>query len=130
MKKISRRSKVKHPGLNKTYTLPIRQELVDYDYIHKLSPEEKEWLNKFNEEEINGNIYGKGKKINKKKADRKKITDRINARNRDSYSRAKVRGTLDMDVDTGNMSYTNEDDLIEKIDAEREMNIIIRRVLK
>lgn len=66
---MSRRSKEKHPNLQKKYTLPSRKHLVDEDYIggvkndkgevviRALNGEELDWLNQFNSEYINVDFY-------------------------------------------------------------------------
>lgn len=70
-----------NPGLN----LKTRTDLIDYDYLDKLSPSEKKWLNKFTEEYTNDSFnrddYRKNLVV-KKEADRKDCDDRNNARNR------------------------------------------------
>lgn len=60
-----------NPGLEKSVNLKRRQDLIDYDYLHKLSKEELSFLNKFTEETVSasfkknkdgkysGNIYKK-----------------------------------------------------------------------
>lgn len=64
------RSSKKYPALEKSVNLKTRQDLTDYDYLDKLSPEELEFLNKFTEETVStsftkkdgkysGNIYKK-----------------------------------------------------------------------
>ena len=88
------RSSRKYPGLATETTLPIRTDILDYDYIDKLSDKEKEWLNRFSEEWIHANLNHSGKKFHKKREDRKIINDRNNARNRDIYSRTKIRKLL------------------------------------
>lgn len=39
--KKNRRNKTKYPGLEKKVNLKIRHEILDQDYIDKLSPDEK-----------------------------------------------------------------------------------------
>ena len=39
--KKNRRNAAKYPGLDKNVNLKIRADLLDQDYINKLSPEEK-----------------------------------------------------------------------------------------
>jgi hypothetical protein len=69
-KNRSLRDSKKYPALEKSVTLKTRQDLVDYDYLDKLSPEELEFLNKFTEETVStsfkkkdgkysGNLYKK-----------------------------------------------------------------------
>lgn len=101
----NKRSKTKYPGLNKKVNTKVRQELIDYDYLDKLSPEEKEWLNRFSEEfhganflkSKNGNYSTKN--IHRTKKQRKDCYDRNNARNRDVYSITKSNDML-KDVST------------------------------
>jgi hypothetical protein len=84
-----RRDKVKYPGLNKQYTTRIRQEYLDMDYIDQLSEDDKKWLNRFFEEELNSQFKNDGTDLNKTKEERKKIYDRNNAQNRDLYGSLK-----------------------------------------
>lgn len=110
-----RRSKVKTPGLKKQYNLKSRQEFLDMDYIDKLNDSEKEWLNKFIEEEVNADFRHKGKKLNRTKKERQKIYNNNNARNRDIYTREKAAGKLMM---TGNFSAVNQEYLeLSPLDA-------------
>lgn len=48
----TKRQRTKYPALEKGVNLKSRQELLDYDYLDKLGPEEKQWLNNFTEEYI------------------------------------------------------------------------------
>lgn len=41
MSKNNRRSKLKYPGLDKRFNLKVRVELIDYDYVDKLSEKDK-----------------------------------------------------------------------------------------
>ena|ERR1035437_7836470 len=81
----SKRSRTKYPALNPGLNLKTRTDLIDYDYLDKLSPSEKKWLNKFTEEYTNDSFdrddYRKNLVV-KKEADRKDCDDRNNARNR------------------------------------------------
>lgn len=40
-KKMNKRDLTQYPGLDKAVNFRIRQDLIDQDYIDKLSPEEK-----------------------------------------------------------------------------------------
>lgn len=98
-KKRSLRSKSKHPGLKKSLNLKVRQELIDYDYIDKLTDEEKDWLNRFSEE-YNGAKFkktktGKFSSKNLHKGEmRKDCYNRNNWRNNDVYSVEKAKNML------------------------------------
>lgn len=124
MKKRNKRSKVKYPGLDKQYTLKIRQEVHDQDYIDKLSDKEKRWLNNFNEEYINANLKHKGKKLHKTKVLRQSINRINNNRNNDVYARTKRQGMLKGEKDIKslldrpiNTASQHEDTIIELIDT-------------
>jgi len=117
-----RRSKILYPALHKHTNARIRQEQMDWDYLHKLSQKELEWLNNFTVETLNA---APGKKHYKTKKSKKKIYDENNARNRDIYSRQKTIGSLgaidnykiakiEENVDVG-YNYT-EDNMIDYLD--------------
>lgn len=76
------------PGLN----LKSRTELLDYDYLDKLSEKELEWLNKFTEEYVNATLNTKNprKNLHRTKSLKKDCYDRNNARNRDVLTRQKA----------------------------------------
>jgi hypothetical protein len=69
-----------NPGLN----LKTRTDLIDYDYLDKLSPSEKKWLNKFTEEYVNASLDTENlkKNLHNNQELKKDCFDRNNARNR------------------------------------------------
>jgi hypothetical protein len=97
---MTKRNKTKYPGLSKKVNTKVRQELIDYDYLNKLTPEEKEWLNKFSEEynsasfkkSKNGNYSRKN--LHRTKKQRKDCYDRNNSRNRDIFAITKANDML------------------------------------
>lgn len=90
-KKQSRRSKVKYAALDPAFNLKTRTDLIDYDYINKLSEREKKWLNKFTQEYVNaGKLNKKDRPLHKTKELKKDCYDRNNARNRCQYTRQKA----------------------------------------
>lgn len=118
-KKQSRRSKQKYPALTKGYNLKRRAELLDIDYVDKLSEKEKAWYNAFLEEEVNANFNHEGPKVNpRNKKNKKRVYDANNARNRDILTRVKASGS-DYELRESD-SYSIEDEIIEKIDRERK----------
>lgn len=52
MPKKKKRDMEAYPALKKELNLKTRQDLIDYDYVHKLSEEDRKWLNKFTEEYV------------------------------------------------------------------------------
>lgn len=90
-KKQNKRSRVKYAALNPAYNLKTRTDLIDYDYIDKLSEREKAWLNKFTQEYVNaGKLNKKDRPLHKTQELRKDCYDRNNARNRCQYTRQKA----------------------------------------
>ena len=119
--KIKKRDTVKYPALDPGLNLRTRQEEIAIDYLHKLSKEEAEWLNKFNEEYVNASLDRTNleKNIHSTKAAKQSIDKRNNDRKKDAYTREKASGSLvyinDMTVEkSNNMDY--EDSIIEKLD--------------
>lgn len=58
---------------------------VDYDYLDKLSEEQREWLDKFTDEYYRGELTEPTIHNISTKARRKRLTDANNAANRDLY---------------------------------------------
>lgn len=92
--KRNRRTEDTYPALKPKLNLKTRTELIDYDYLDKLSPDEKKWLNKFTEEYTNANLDYKNlsNNLHNTKELKKDCTDRNNSRNRDILTRAKASG--------------------------------------
>lgn len=95
MKKKNRRNSDKYPALKPELNLKTRSDLIDYDYIDKLSDKEKEWLNSFTEEYTCANFNHKGKKLHKTKALKKDCYNRNNQRNRCILTKSKASGKLE-----------------------------------
>lgn len=89
----NRRNLAKYPALDPGLNLKSRTELLDYDYLHKLSEEELAWLNKFTEEYVHANLNTEKPKSNlhRTKSMRKDCYDRNNARNRDVLTKQKAQ---------------------------------------
>lgn len=108
----------KRYGISGRTQKKIRKDLFDQDYLDKLSNKELDWLDKFNREFNQADFESPGRPHHRTKADRKICYDRNNARNRDSYSRAKARDALEGIDDAFNKKiYNPEDELIESIDS-------------
>ena len=147
MKKKSKRTQSKWPALNPQVNLKIRREELEIDYLDKLSNSEKDWLNRFSEEDINTNFDHPGDRIYPKeyitkirKNDGKTIRldkhknraeTRNNKRNCDALARG-TGGRLKLEHERNaifsieqNRS-TNygeiEDAIIERIDLQREID--------
>lgn len=91
---MTKRSKAKYAGLDKSVNLKIRHELIDFDYLDKLTHKEKLWLSNFMREYAAADFTHAGKKLHKTKKSKKLVYDANNARNRDSFSVTKSNGLL------------------------------------
>jgi hypothetical protein len=85
--------------LQKKSTTLIRQEYMDYDYIDKLSDEEKQWLADFTIEHYNASVgkqkdKGKDNRFMKTVEEIKDCTDRNNLRNNDVYGKKRSKREL------------------------------------
>jgi hypothetical protein len=95
-RKQNKRNSFQYPALEPSVNLKTRQEAIEdvKSYFHKLSPEEKKWMNAFMEEENNANFNHSGPKLNKTRDEKKKIYNRNNARNRCIFTREKAQDKL------------------------------------
>ena len=125
-----KKAKISDRGINKKKNLKIRQELIELDYVNKLSKEEKAWLNKFNLEYVSAD-FRHDKPLHKTAKQRKSCEDANNARNRDSYSITKSNNMLkgitkDNSVILDKNKSTNlretEEVLIKIIDKKNQIN--------
>lgn len=92
MKKKTKRSKEKHPYLEKRLNSRVRQEYIDYDYVDNLSEEEKEFLNKFTGEYYGGSFNKDGTDLTADNTEGyRESYNRNNARNRCLYGRIRNR---------------------------------------
>lgn len=114
-KKPTRRSAAKFPALQPQLNLKRRYELIDYDYLDKLSDKEKKWLNDFTEEWVNAKT--KDARFHKSKKARKLCHDRNNASNRCIWTLAKASGkNANLDTLEPDEAIAEEDKLIEELD--------------
>lgn len=51
---MAKKKRNKLDGINRNKNLKSRWDLIDHDYLNKLTEEEREWLSKFNEETVSG----------------------------------------------------------------------------
>lgn len=120
--KPTRRSSTRYPALEPKVNLKSRGELIDYDYIHKLSSSEKEWLNKFTEEYVNDALDRKdlSNNLHNTQKLKKDCGDRNNSRNRDVLTKQKAMGLLNYLEEIKEPIVDNEDKIIDSIDANDE----------
>jgi hypothetical protein len=138
----SKRRGDKYPGLNPEMHPKNRAEYIDFEYVKKLSDEEKAWLSKFSDEYYGatfakvGDWNGRRKDFHRLKKDRKACEHRNNSRNRDTLSLNKSLGRVD-DLDNKLIQATqvknnnpgdHEDRVIELLDlkmqAEEELKFL------
>ncbi len=122
-KKKNRRQEKKYPNLNKQVNLKSRQQLLDYDYLSKLTHKEKKWLDKFSKEYINASLDAKKleKNLHNTPKLKKDCYDRNNARNRDLFFKLEMGGVFDHEIlEKDILSYEIENELIKKIDEDNQ----------
>lgn len=121
MKKKTKRSQTKYAALKPHLNLKSRIDLLDYDYLDKLTPEEKEWLNRFTEEYTHANLKHGGKKLHKTEKLKKDVYSRNNKRNNDIYTLQKSKHLL---AEMKDLSFEHEkvdieDKIIEQLDLHK-----------
>lgn len=124
--KKSRRVKSKFSALKKEYTLKTRLELLDYDYVDKLSDKDKQWLANFTDEYLHVNFNHSGKKFYKSKTKKREIYNQNNSRNRDIFAREMAQNKLEyLGTHSGKSTEETpdniEDALIYQIDNKEEI---------
>jgi hypothetical protein len=126
-KRQTKREKTALRGLDRRLFSKIKQEYHDYDYVKKLSQEEREWLSNFTTEYLGANLKeGRetGDVLHTDPDHIKDIWSQNNARNRDIYSRSKAQGIMDSYDPAEDDHVDNpEDGIIAKIDLERELEV-------
>lgn len=127
MAKQNKRNKTKYPAINPEVNLKTRyEEIVDIaSYFHTLPEDAKKFMHSFVEEYVNAKFDHPGKKIHRKKEQRRAIYNRNNARNRDVLTKAKACGKyVELDAPKQNKISSGEyleEALIAKIDYETEL---------
>lgn len=90
--KKTQRAEYPYPGIAPWLNPKTRAELIDHDYISKLSDEEKAYLSKFNEEYLSGTFEHDSTDLHKGKKRKRDCYNRNNSRNRDVFSRNRTHG--------------------------------------
>lgn len=135
MAKRKLKKKVRLNSLKATHQPRVRAELIDYDYLKKLNPEDLRWLAQFTDESVGASIEkdknGKVKPgyIHTKPEHVKECYDANNRRNNDVYGVSRANNmTYDIDSKLNqsdgwyitNPNYT-EDSLISELDNRNEI---------
>jgi hypothetical protein len=101
---------LKFPALSALRRRKKSKDYVDYDYVQKLSPEERAFLNQFTDEYYNGNSYKFTEPLlDTKEMARKNYLARQDIMN--EFQRVEVPGI--------GVTRTREDDLVDAIDEDR-----------
>ncbi|MDW8345656.1 MAG: hypothetical protein RML94_01770 [Bacteroidia bacterium] len=112
-------------GINRQFYPRTKKELIDFDYLNKLSDKERQWLSSFMNEWAKAYLTHPQKKIHKKRKYKKIIYDANNARNRDMWNKFSrvypkenipIYTLLDSICNKDNVQLDYEDRLIEFID--------------
>lgn len=110
-----------YPALNVAYQVANRRELIDYDYVDKLTDEEKKFLNNFTSEYYISNFEHDGEQLLE---DRKEAYTMNNKRNVDAFAVCKANNKLEYDYspkgnNKGSGVNKQEDFQLTKITLER-----------
>jgi hypothetical protein len=136
MAKKNKRNREKYPALRPNLNLKSRYEEISdiATYFDKLPEEAKKFMHSFVEEYVNAKFDHGGKKIYKKKSEKRSIYNRNNARNRDILTKANAMGQSvsidDKDIRKRLVKNSDEDYIILKIDIEKELKEKKLRVKK
>lgn len=143
-----KKSKERYPGLTKNGDIKVRHELYEADYLNKLSPAEKQWLNNFNLEYISGEFNHPGERLHKEKIvlrkvastgkmrkfdlGKKEVNDANNSRNRDAFSITKANKILEDEKRVflereKSINRNTEDTLITLLDIKNKIKIKKKR---
>lgn len=116
----TRRNQSKLQALDPHLNLKNRQDLIDYDYVNKLSEKDKKWLNKFTEEYTNDVLDRKNLDNNLHNTPelKKDCDTRNNARNRCVLTKQKSMGRLEYIEELIETTQSPEDALNDKIDED------------
>lgn len=117
LKKKNKRSSVKYPALQPNLNLKTRQELIDYDYVNKLSESEKAWLNKFTEEYVGASLdrVNFDNNIHNTKKLKQDCDRRNNKRKEDAYTLSKVSNML-FSVEDAKIEMRRQEELLEEFE--------------
>lgn len=120
-KKKTRRSEVKYPALDPKYMPKVRQEYADIDYVDQLTEDEKAWLNKFIDEELNASFKNDERDLTQDPEKKREIYANNNARNRCLYGITKASNLVSDEIrpenDTKVSNYNlYEDAVIAELD--------------
>jgi len=110
-RKKSNYKKQQYSALNSKWQVGNRRELIDYDYVNKLSPEDKKWLNDFTTE-YTINYFEKDKEHLHSKEQELELYRSNNRRNNDVFAIKKSNNQMTYGVKMSN----GQAKVVEKLD--------------
>lgn len=137
-RKVKLKDKTRFDSLNPSKNPKVRRELLDADYLHKLSPDELKWYAQFTDEYVAGSVEKKNGKITKGHLHNtnelaKSCYDNNNRRNSDIFSVGKannfvhtIEGKLDEKQDGWYVLNPKlvEEALVSQLDEKRSSNFL------